>query len=245
MGQMTQTTERFTGFDYGFTAMPPVPMKRDGSTALLIIDMQYNDASPDQGFNLAMAKVAPGCMDYFNERVDNVVIPAIGKLLAYFREHDLPVIYVVVGSPYHDYRDWPRNLREWFFHLERETGMKDLFWTGNPTFAVRKEIEPRSGEPIIRKTSCGAFNSSNIDQILRNMGVENLVVTGISTNACVETTVRGAAERSYLVSVVDEATADYDEEAHDAALRCIYFTFGRVAKTADQIIAALKQESTV
>lgn len=232
-------------FDYGLTFVPPVPMRRTKATSLLIVDMQYNDASIDQGFNLAVDKIAPGSMDHFNQRNETVVIPAIRKLLDYFRHHGLSVIYLLLGSQYRDLRDVPLRLRTWIKDVERRSGVDDIFWSGNPAFKVRDEIAPVEGETLIQKTTFGAFNSSNIDQVLGLLGIETLVVTGISTNACVETTARDAADRGYACVIVDEATADYDEAARDAALRGFHFNFGRVVRSADDIISALENESAI
>jgi biuret amidohydrolase len=230
-------------FDFGLTFVPPVKLARDHSTALLVIDMQYHDASSDQGFNLAVEKIQPGAMAYFNERNEDVVIPAIRELLAYFRSHSLPVIYLTLGSDYEDYRDMPARSRQWMRDVEQRSGVANIFWSGNPAFAIRKEIEPLPDETVIRKRTMGAFNSSNLDQYLRDSGVQNLVITGISTNACVETTARDAADRGWGCVMVAEGMADYDAEAHEAALRGFHFNFGRVVGEATDVIAAMESET--
>jgi nicotinamidase-related amidase len=234
--------ERF--FDYGRTFVQPIPM-RPHETALLIVDMQYHDASPDQGFNLALDRLDPGCMEYFNKRNEQVVIPTIRTLLEFFRSRGLRVVYLTLGSKYRDLRDVPERLRQWVRQLEHESGVPDIFWAGNPAFAVRKEIEPLPDETVVAKTTFGAFNSSPIEQVLRELGVRTLVITGISTNCCVETTARDAADRGFACVIVDEGTADYDEDAHDAALRAFHFNFGRVARTAQDVVAALGAEAAI
>jgi nicotinamidase-related amidase len=228
-------------FDFGLTFVRPVLLARDESSALLIIDMQYHDASPDQGFNLAVEQIQPGAMKYFNERNEDVVIPAIRELLDYFRSRSLPVIYLVLGSEYEDYRDIPPRMREWIRGVEERSGVRSIFWTGNPAFAVRREIEPVAGETTIRKRTFGAFNSSNLDQFLRDTGVRNLVITGISTNACVETTARDAADRGWGCVLVSQGMADYDAEAHEASLRAFHFNFGRVVDSAADVITAMEE----
>jgi nicotinamidase-related amidase len=234
---MTQT--RF--FDFGLTFVRPVLLARDRSSALLIIDMQYHDASPDQGFNLAVEQIQPGAMKYFNERNERVVIPTIRELLEYFREQSLPVIYLTLGSDYADYRDIPPRMREWIRDVEERSGVQNIFWTGNPAFAIRREIKPLPGETTICKRTFGAFNSSNLDQFLRDTGVRNLVITGISTNACVETTARDAADRGWGCVLVSRGMADYDAEAHEASLRAFHFNFGRVVDSAADVITAMEQ----
>jgi len=226
------------------TFVEPVQLSRTG-TALVIIDMQYHDASVDQGFNLGWERIEPGSMAYFNERNENVVIPTIARLIDYFRSHGMKVVYLTLGSEYRDYRDLPDRLRRWIRRLEEETGIEDIYWTGNPSWAIRKEIAPAAGDTIIGKTTWGAFNSTTIDQTLRAMGVETLVITGVSTNCCVESTARDAADRGYGCVIVDKGTADYDQESHDAALAGFYFNFGRVVDSAEDVIAALETETVI
>jgi nicotinamidase-related amidase len=227
-------------FDYGYTLVPPVPLRRDGSTALVIIDVQYRDASPDHGVGLAMQRILPGSMEYFLERVETTLLPSIRTLLDYFRTQQMPVIHVLLGSDYRDLRDCPPRFREWVAKLERESGVADIFWSGGKGYEVRAEIAPIAGETIVRKLTMGAFNSGNIDTVLRSMGISSLVVTGVSTNACVETTARDAADRGYACVIVDAATADYDQAAHDATLRAFHFNLGRVARTSEDVIAAFE-----
>jgi nicotinamidase-related amidase len=92
----------------------------------------------------------------------------------------------------------------------------------------------------VNKTTLGAFNSSSIEMVLRQLGVASLIVTGVSTNCCVETTARDAADRGFACVIVDEATADYDPGSHEATLRAFHFNFGRVARTVDEVIRAVQ-----
>lgn len=227
-------------FDYGYTLVPPVPLRKDGTTALVIIDVQYRDAHPDHGVGLAMQRIIPGSMDYFFERVETTLIPSIRTLLDYFRTNNLPVIHVLLGSDYRDLRDCPPRFRAWAAKLEQDSGVSDIFWSGGRGYEVRDEIAPVAGETIVRKLTMGAFNSGNIDTVLRSMGLTSLVVTGVSTNACVETTARDAADRGYATVIVDEATADYDQAAHDATLRAFHFNLGRVVRGSDDLIRAFE-----
>ncbi|RUW33403.1 MAG: cysteine hydrolase [Mesorhizobium sp.] len=232
-------------FDLDLTFVPPVPMRRGSSLALMIIDMQYHDAAHGRGSCLAVERIKPGSMAYFTQRVDDVVIPEIQKLLAYFREHKMPVIYVTFGSNYRDLRDVPERLRGWFGDLERRSGLQDLLWSGTADFEIRDEVKPKAGEVVINKTTFGAFSSSNIDYVLRQMQVQTLVITGVSTNCCVESTARDAADRGYGCVIVDKATADYDAEAHDATLRAFYMNYGRISENADEVIRAIDAESAI
>jgi nicotinamidase-related amidase len=225
-------------FDLDKTFVPPVDLAPE-RTALLIVDMQYSDASADQAFNVAMDRIYPGSVDYFNRRNEAKTIPAIARLLEGARARGIRPIYLTIGAEHRDLREFPARTRHWLKDVEQRSGVHDIFWKGAPWFAIRDEIAPLDGETVINKTTFGAFNGSNIDDVLRDLGIESLVITGISTNHCVETTARDAADRGYGCVIVDEATADYDDEAQEASLRAFFFNFGRVAWSVDELFAAV------
>lgn len=231
-------------FDYGKTFVQPITFDAE-RTALVVVDMQYHDASVDQGYNLALERIDPGCVDYFNERNERLVVPGIARLVQGFRDRDLPIVYLLLGSDHRDLRDVPPRLRAWLRRLERESGVEDIFWSGNPAYAVRREFEPQESDTIVEKTTFGAFNSSTIDATLRSMRVETLILTGVSTNCCVETTARDAADRGYACAIVEECTADYDPVAHDAALRAFHFNFGRVLSTGEEVLEAIDRRLSI
>lgn len=241
---MTDSPQADRFFDYETTFVPPVTLRRD-RTALVVVDMQYHDASPDQGFNLAMERIDPGCLDYFNERNERLTVPAIARLIEHARASGVDVVYITLGSLHRDLRDMTPRMRESVRDIEARSGVEDIFWCENPAFKIREELAPQPGELIVNKTTWGAFNGSDIDARLRERGYESLVITGISTNCCVETTARDAAERGWGVVLVDDATADYDEAAHEAALRGFHTNFGRVLGSVENTIAALDQEATI
>lgn len=224
-------------FNLSRTYIPPVSLR--GTFGLVVVDMQYNDASPDHGFGLALSRLEPGSMDYFNERNEGTVVPGITRLVEGFRRRKLPVIYVCVGSEYRDLRDMPVRHREWIRKIERESGVVNILWAGNSAYAVRKEFEPRPEDTIVRKTAFGAFTSSTIDETLRSMRLDTIIVVGIATNCCVSTTVRDAADLGYGVVVVEECVGDYDAVTHDTAIRGLYFNFARIVMTVDDMLTAI------
>lgn len=220
------------------TLLPPIDVDLS-KTALVIIDMQYLDAHPDHGVILALSKIAPGSTDYYKARLETVV-PAIKQLLIDSRNMNLRIIHIVVGSKYRDLRDFNKRMRHWIMDLEQKSGMQDLYWVGAPGFNILEELAPEDGETIIRKTSYGAFNSTNIENQLREMDINSLIVTGCVTNFCVETTVRDAADRGFSVMVVDEAVAGFSAESHKATLHSLRSGFAAVIPTAQDAIALLK-----
>jgi nicotinamidase-related amidase len=231
-------------FSLSRTFMPPITLNRE-RLALVIVDMQYLDASADCGFGAAMEVIEPGSMTYFNERNETQVVPGIARLVEGFRTRGLPIIYVLVGSDYRDLRDLPSRHRTWIRTIEGESGVEDILWSGNPAYRVRDEFPPRPEDTIIKKTAFGAFTSSTMDETLRSMAIDQLLVTGIATNCCVSTTVRDATDLGYSVVVVEECTADYDRVTHETAMKGLYFNFARVVLTVDDALAAVDAQATV
>jgi len=109
---------------------------------------------------------------------------------------------------------------------------------GAPEHEILDELRPLPHELVINKTTAGAFNSTGIDRILRTLEVEQLVITGVSTNSCVETTARDAADRGYECVLVDDACGAARVELHDATLVSFRRLFGRVIP-ADEVISEL------
>ena len=231
-------------FDYGLTFVPPVSLHRDG-LALMVVDMQYHDAAAGMGFQAALDVIDPGSAAYFDDRVERLVVPNITRLVEAFRERRLPIVYLCLGAEHRDLSDMPPRFAAWIRDVERRSGMADLFWRENPLYAVRSEFAPRDGDIVVHKTSFGAFNSSNVDEVLHAHGLHTIVMCGISTNCCVETTARDAADRGYAVVIVDEACADYDEAAHDASLKAFCFNFGRVVRSPDDVLSAIDEGAEV
>jgi ureidoacrylate peracid hydrolase len=97
------------------------------------------------------------------------------------------------------------------------------------------DVRPRGHEPIVTKHRFDAFLNTDLDTILRANGIRTVVVCGVATNVCVETTVRSAFLRDYYVVVPADACATFSQEEHDAALRSIDKYFGAVVSIADVV----------
>jgi nicotinamidase-related amidase len=112
---------------------------------------------------------------------------------------------------------------------------------GEPGHDIIPELYPAPGEPVIDKPGKGAFFATDLHTILQNRGITQLVVTGVTTEVCVNTTVREANDRGYDCLVVADCCASYFPEFHEVGLRMIKAQggiFGWVAD-ADDVIAAL------
>jgi biuret amidohydrolase len=99
-------------------------------------------------------------------------------------------------------------------------------------------LQPESGELVVNKTTYGTFNSTGLDHALRSLGITSLVIGGVLTNVCVETTARDAADRGYEVLLLDDGCAALSPEIHEATLLSFGTYFGHVRGT-DEVLALL------
>ncbi|HBY96644.1 MAG: cysteine hydrolase [Ardenticatenaceae bacterium] len=211
---------------------------RPERTALLVVDMQNWGVRRDVEMGRFISAHYPAIADYFYSRIEELVIPNIQRLLAGFRARGLAVVYLTVGPELADGSDLSDIIKRRLVKRRKSGGPVAMPAKGHWEHDVVEELQPRPGELVINKTSFGAFNSTGLDQLLRNLGVESLVIVGTATDVCVETTARDAADRSYRCVLVDDACATMDHTAHNAALLAFARSFGMVQST-DDVLARL------
>lgn len=218
-----------------------IPIHLDPSrTALVIVDMQEYFLNPDSPFSCACKAQVPGVLDYFQERGRSVVEPALQRLLACFRAHNLRVIYTTVASELSDGRDLMPIFQQRNTATHEDVQAACIPPRTDAWARIVSALAPRSDELVINKTTYGTFNSTGLDRTLRNLGITTLVIGGVVTNVCVETTARDAADLGYDVILVDDACAAYSPEIHDATLLSFQGPFGRV-RTTDDVLVLLEQ----
>ena len=118
------------------------------------------------------------------------------------------------------------------------TEVPALWHRGTFEHELIEQLEPAADDLVVDKNTSSAFNSTGIEWLLRNMEVQTLVVVGMATDMCVETTARDAADRGFDVIVVEDATATFFERHHRAALSGFARVFGQVWST-DDVLQAL------
>lgn len=185
-------------------------MRRDapyarGETAVLFVDMQKVFAEPGRD----PAHPERGADHPFYRTLAETVVPNQRRILAAARAAGIEVMHTVIEALTRDGRD--RSLDHKLSDI--------LVPKGHPDAAVIDALKPGDDEIVLPKTSSGVFNSTNIDYVLRNLGIRTLIVAGIVTDQCVDMAVRDAADRGYCVSLPRDACATYTSERHEAALR--------------------------
>ncbi|MFO7739567.1 MAG: isochorismatase family cysteine hydrolase [Desulfatiglandaceae bacterium] len=182
------------------------------NTAFLIIDVQHFCAFPGEGeWAHIQPDLIPQDMVYYFDRIQTTVLPNIKRLQNTAREAGIEVMYTVIESLTSDGRE-----RSLDYKISRIFVPK-----GSPWAKIPDEIAPLPDEITIPKGSSSVFNSTNIDYLLRNLEVDYLIVAGLVTDQCVESAVRDACDRGFLVTLVTDACGTYSQERHDASLKGI------------------------
>lgn len=215
----------------------PLPLD-PRTTALVIVDMQEYFLNPASPFSRASERIVPGVLGHFQERGRGVVEPSLRRLLDHFRAHGLPVVFTTVASELPDGRDLMPIFQQRNAASRESVGAPAIPPRNDPWARIVSALEPRPGELVVNKTTYGTFNSTGLDHALRSLGVTALVVGGVVTNVCVETTARDAADRGYDVVLLDDGSAAFSPEIHEATLLSFQGPFGRV-KTSDEVLALL------
>jgi nicotinamidase-related amidase len=173
-----------------------------GKTALLVLDVQA-------GF-VTRAKLTPNYLPLFSKTIDAA------------RAADIKVIYMTVafrpGHPEIVLRNAP-------FALAVKT---NTFVSGSPETAVDAIIAPKDGDVLVEKKRVSAFTGSGLDVVLRGLGVEHLVLAGMSTGGVVLSTVCDAADRDFGITVLRDLCTDADLDLHNTLMDKIFSKRGDV-----------------
>ena len=193
-------------------------------TALLIVDMQ-NDFIADGGL------VSKDGRDTSQAKKLGERLPA---LIAAARHAGVLVVFI------RNVYTTDRNLYlsdAWLEHAarRRKGGYTTIpvcpaeSWAGD----FYGDVKPEPGEPIVTKHRYSGFHGTDLDTILRSNGIRTVVVTGVVTNVCVETTAREAFVRDYYVVVPEDGSAAYSQADHDMTISNIDRFFGEVSSIAE------------
>lgn len=210
-----------------------------GRSALLVIDVQNYSSNVRVGIAQMLIEQRPSVAPYYTDRIQNTMVPNIVRLIDGFRLVGREVIYTRHGALLPDGRDMILRRRRRDADATTQTRKPALWPLGSYEHDIIDELKPAPGELVVDKNSSSPFNGTGIDQLLRNMAIDTLVVSGTATDMCVETTARDAGDRGYNVIVAEDATGTYFHAHHVAALSSIARVFGQVWDTTT-VLSALR-----
>jgi nicotinamidase-related amidase len=180
-------------------------------TALVIVDMQndfcragYNFAQ--QGIDISMYPA---------------MVPKLARLVASARAASVPVIYIMMTRLRDSKIESPAQLRFTMrLHFATRGPLKPLKYTveGTEGQQIIPELAPKPGDVIVRKYRSSGFWGTNLDMLLRSNAIKSIVVTGATTEGCVESTARDGLFNDYYVIVPEDCVASDDPAQHDASM---------------------------
>ena len=186
---------------------------RNTKTALIVVDVQ-NDFCHSQG------AISKRNVDLSNVR--NKVVPALISFIAKCREAQMPVVFVKTV-----HSDWT-NSPSWLGRMGGTVSKIPICAAGTHG-AEFYGVEPTPGDFIVTKHRYSGFVGTDLNLVLRSKGIETVLLTGVATNVCVETTARDAFNLDYHVIFVEDCCGAYSPEEHAATLNNISKYFGIVA----------------
>ncbi|MEY3602137.1 MAG: hypothetical protein RL169_1381 [Armatimonadota bacterium] len=210
--------------------------------AVLVIDVQryYTEStSPLVTFTEALY---PGGTRYLHERMNTVVIPNIASIQASARGLDIPIFYVRLCGTAPDRSDLHSNFQEFDQHASSAAGIHVYPLASEPMADVDLRIARLPCDTVIDKTGYSAFHGTGLHQLLKTRGISQLVITGLTTSQCVNSTARAAADYGYKTLMVEDAQADYDRRDHQAALYASEPITGRAISTSD-VLALISSDT--
>lgn len=193
-------------------------------SALVLVDLQYATGSRQGALGRRLKAQGSATAEYRFERIERFVLPNARRLLEAWRAAGRRVLFVTIGATLPDCSDAPPHMRKLFLELENFAGSRE--------HEIIDELKPVRGEAVVNKTSNGAFATSGIDSVLRAWNCDQLYLLGVSTNMCVDTTAREAADRGYAVTLIEDACGTTQPMLHEAAMINFQRLFGRVRSTA-------------
>jgi len=198
----------------------------DPATAcLVVVDVMYATGHPDTGLGAFLA--SQGRLheaEYRYRRIAEQVVPNTRRLLEFCREHGIRRVFLTYGSEVSDYSD----LSPQMYSLCTGTNNR----VGEREHEILDELKPLPNERVFNKITPSAF-------VLHTYGVDTLLFAGVSTNMCVEHTLRDASDRGFACFLVEDACGADSQEMHDASCVVVQRLYGAVVTT-DAAIAEME-----
>jgi nicotinamidase-related amidase len=195
-------------------------------TALVVIDMQRDFCVPGWAFDTLGIDIS----------MYPPMIPRLARLIEGARAADVPIIYIQMTTLPDRLIESPAQIR---FNMRMQlaaNGGEPITYTadGSEGQGIIDELAPHGGDLIVKKYRSSGFWGTNLDMLLRSNGIQSVVITGCTTEGCVESTARDAMFNDYYVVVAEDCVASDDPKQHDASLFLMRHRFDIAA--ADEIL---------
>jgi len=212
---MSDWKTAFRSFYYETAEDPDDIVLSPKRTAILVIDIQNTYLEP-KDTDAETRRWQP-----FYDRMNNIVIPNNAKLLDWARAEGIEVMFARIACQTEDGRD--RSLSQ------KKPGFNYLLLPKDREDSqVVPQLSPQGDEIVVTKTTDSALTGTNLRLMLRNLGITDVIVTGIFTDQCVSSTVRSLADESFGVLVVHDACAAATDELHEKELEIINMIYCHV-----------------
>ena len=207
--------KRHRSFYYKYAEDPDDIILKSSETVHLIIDVQKTYLEPKEN-----QKENEEWQPFFN-RMEDIVIPNIKSLISFTREKKIENIFARIAC--HKESGLDRSLSQ------KKPGFNYLLLPKDtPSGQIVDELKPDPDDIVVMKTTDSALTGTNLRLILRNMGIKNVVCTGIFTDQCVSSTVRSLVDESFNVIVVEDCCAAATDELHKHELEIINMIYCHV-----------------
>ena len=207
--------KRHRSFYYKYAEDPDDIVLKPEETAHLIIDVQktYLEPKPNTEEN--------GEWQPFFNRMNDLVIPNIKNLISFLRKKNVENIFARIAC--HKESGLDRSLSQ------KKPGFNYLLLPKDtPSGQIVDDLKPESDDIVMMKTTDSALTGTNLRLILNNMGIKNVICTGIFTDQCVSSTVRSLVDESFNVIVVEDCCAAATEALHNHELEIINMIYCHV-----------------
>jgi nicotinamidase-related amidase len=203
---------------------------------LVLVDYQNYWLDDSFGSESEIVWKTDSTKNYVFDRYRNIVLPNTLKLINLFRNLNLRIVYLRNASFDKNLQDIKGVLKKVYAYELKDT-KGNIYHMNADEYAsqIVADLAPENGDIVISKTSMGAFAASDIERILRSNGIEALVFAGGYTDACISSTVRGAYDRGFLCTVIEDACISNIEEDHKATIRILEKYFAWVISATDLI----------
>ncbi|GES52078.1 nicotinamidase-related amidase [Rhizobium sp. ERR 922] len=205
---------------------PCNPPERAAKAALVVIDMQVDFCAPG------------GWVDQLGEDVNNTrsIIPAVAEALTIARAAGLAVFHTREGHK-PDLSDLPAN-KQWRTRIHGlgigdEGASGRILVRGEPGFEIVPELAPLAGEMVIDKPGKSGFHATDFDARLTALGITHLIVIGVTSDCCVQSTFRDGFERGYECVILEDCTAAVETANHEATMDILKAFGGRWGTVSD------------